>query len=628
MSESRSIRLGPRARQAVRAVARLVNPIVLLIAGRRWMPVVGILHHRGRRSGRLFSTPLGMRPSAGGFVIPLTFSNSAAWYQNVLATGWCVVTYRGSDHTLVKPEVIDFATAAPAFPRYERMQFRLIGINEFLRLSNADEHIKEAPMSFNVVPTPRRPLGLALAVIAMAQLMVVLDVAIVNVALPSIQHQLHFSAPDLEWVVNAYLIAFGGLLLLGGRTGDLFGRVRMFVIGLLLFTAGSLAGGLATTSTFLIVARAVQGIGGAIVAPTALSLLADTFSEGAQRNRALGVYSAVSASGGALGLLLGGVITNYFSWRWILFVNVPIGLFLAFAAPRVLVSSKGRTGRLDLPGAISVTAAATLFVYGLSRAATHGFGDSVTEATIVLAGVLLAAFLVIEVFTRQPLMPVGIFRNRSRSGAYALSLANGATLSGTLFLLTLFLQNVLGLTPLQAGLAFLPTAGGVVVGAGLTSRLIGRTGPRLPMLVGALMSAIGFFWLSAITPYAAYPVAVFGPLVVLALGLGQIFVSTSMVTISGVTPRESGLASALLNVGRQLGGSIGIAVMGTVAASVTAGQLARPLTNAVLNHALTGGFSAGFQVAGLISLIGFAAAFAAVRGRRQAQPAEVLQEAA
>jgi len=233
-----------------------------------------------------------MRPSAGGFVIPLTFSNNAAWYQNVLAGGSCTVTYQGADHTVGEPEVIDFASAAPSFPRYERLQFQLIGINEFLRLTTVGEETdskERLPMAIDtktfrntgvLAASPRRPLGLALAVIAMAQLMVVLDVAIVNVALPSIQHQLHFSAPDLEWVVNAYLIAFGGLLLLGGRTGDLFGRVRMFVIGLLLFTAGSLAGGLATTSTFLIVARAVQGIGGAIVAPTALSLLADTFSEG------------------------------------------------------------------------------------------------------------------------------------------------------------------------------------------------------------------------------------------------------------------------------------------------------------------------------------------------------------
>jgi MFS family permease len=304
------------------------------------------------------------------------------------------------------------------------------------------------------LPSAQEPrnLGLALAVIAVAQLMVVLDVAIVNVALPSIQRSLHFTATDLEWVVNAYAVAFGGLLLLGGRAGDLFGRLRMFVIGTILFTIGSLAGGFATTSTFLIIARAVQGVGGAIVAPTALSLLADTFAEGTQRNRALGVYSAVSAAGGALGLLLGGVITNYFSWRWILFVNVPIGILLALAAPRVLIVSKGRPGRLDLPGAVSVTAGATVLVYSLSRAATHGWSDNLTVTTLVVAVGFLIGFVVIEALSHQPLMPLRIFTNRNRSGAYALSLAVGATLSGMLFSLTLFLQNILGFSPLQADL--------------------------------------------------------------------------------------------------------------------------------------------------------------------------------
>ncbi len=302
------------------------------------------------------------------------------------------------------------------------------------------------PAERGAAPRPRN-LALALAVIAVAQLMVVVDVAIVNVALPSIQRSLHFTATGLEWVVNAYAIAFGGLLLLGGRTGDLFGRRRMFVAGTLLFTIGSLTGGLATTSTLLIIARAVQGVGGAIVAPTALSLLADTFVEGTPRNRALGVYSAVSAGGGALGLLLGGVITNYFSWRWILFVNVPVGILLALVAPRVLLATKGRPGRLDLPGAVSVTAGVTLLVYSLSRAASHGWRDSVTVATLVVALGLLVVFVAIEAVSHQPLMPLGIFANRNRSGAYALSLAVGATLSGMLFLLTLFLQNVLGFSP-------------------------------------------------------------------------------------------------------------------------------------------------------------------------------------
>ena len=462
-----------------------------------------------------------------------------------------------------------------------------------------------------------RNLGLALAVIAVAQLMVVLDVAIVNVALPSIQRSLHFTATNLEWVVNAYAIAFGGLLLLGGRAGDLFGRRRMFIAGTILFTAGSLAGGLATTSTLLIIARVAQGIGGAIVAPTALSLLADTFAEGKARNRALGVYSAVSAGGGALGLLLGGVITNYFSWRWILFVNVPVGIVLALVAPRVLLATKGKPGRLDLPGAIAVTGGATLLVYSLSRAATHGWRDSLTLATLTIALGLLVLFVAIEAVSRQPLMPLRIFANRNRSAAYVLSLAIGATLSGMLFLLTLFLQNVLLFSPLQAGLAFLPTALGVGIGAGITSRLIGRIGPRAPMTLGALLAAVGLFWLSGVTVHAGYASHVLGPLVVLAIGLGMVFVSTSVVAISGVTPGESGLASALLNVGRQLGGSLGIAVLGTVAATVTTTQLATgPLTRAALSTAVTTGYAAAFAIASGIAFAGFLVALVSVRGSR------------
>ena len=618
MKHSRTIHLGPRARRAIRFVAGFVNPLVLLIAGRRWMPIVGILHHRGRRSGRTYASPLGMRPAPGGFVIPLTFSEHAAWYQNVLAAGHAVVTYGGRDHEVRGPEVVDFAAAAPAFPRYERLQFRAIGITQFLRLTAASE---EESMS---IEKSRRSPGLALGVIGVAQLMVVLDVAIVNVALPSIQHALKFNATDLEWVVNAYAIAFGGLLLLGGRTGDLFGRLRMFVIGTLVFTAGSLAGGLALTSTALIAARVAQGVGAAIVAPTALSLLADTFAEGPARNRALGVYSAISAGGGALGLLLGGVITNYFSWRWILFVNVPVGLVLAFVAPRVLVASRGTRGRLDLPGAAAVTAGATLLVYGLSRASVHGWSDSTTLVTLGAGLALLALFVAVEAISRQPLMPLTVFSNRNRTGAYALSLATGAALSGMLFLLTLYLQNVLGLTPLQAGFAFLPTALGVIGGAGLTSRLIARTGPRVPMTAGALMAAIGLFWLSSITDHAEYVASVLGPLVVLALGLGQVFVSTSFVAISGVKPSESGLVSAVLNVGRQLGGSIGIAVMGTIATSVSKDQLAGVrITHETVNHALTAGFSAGFQLGGLIAVAGFVAAIVAVRRPR---PAIVMEE--
>jgi EmrB/QacA subfamily drug resistance transporter/deazaflavin-dependent oxidoreductase (nitroreductase family) len=634
------INLGPRARRVVRFAARFVNPLVLFVAGRRWMPVVGILYHRGRRSGREYATPIGMRRLGDGFVIPRTFSDNAAWYQNLKAAGEGRVKHLGRHYRVVEPEVVDYATARPAFPRYERAQFRLIGINEYLRLRAVpglpatrgggersepggqinQMHKEKTEMATNIAIAPKpasRDLNLALIVIALAQLMVVLDVAIVNVALPSIQRELHFAATDLEWVVNAYAIAFGGLLLLGGRTGDLFGRRRMFIIGALMFTAGSLAGGLATSSTFLIAARAAQGVGAAVLAPTALSLLAATFPQGAERNRALGVYSAVSAGGGAIGLLMGGLITNYLTWRWIMFVNVPIGLLLAFAAPRVLIRGEGKPGRLDLPGAVTVTAGVSLLVYGLARVATHDWSDSVTRATLVIAIALLATFVALESRGRHPLMPLRIFANRNRSGAYGLSLAIGAALSGMLFLLTLFLQNVLNFTPLQAGFAFLPTALGIVVGAGLTSRLIGRLGPRVPMTTGALLAAIGMFWLSAVTAHASYVPDILGPLVVLAVGLGMAFVSTGIVAISGVQPNESGLASALLNVGRQLGGSLGIAIMGTIATTVTRNQLATtPFTHAAVNRALTAGFSSAFEIAGLIALAGFVIALVAVRHRQ------------
>src|SRR5256884_4919517 len=282
MRNTRSIHLGPRARRVIRFAAGFVNPLVLLLAGRRWMPIVGILHHRGRRTGRMYASPLGMRPAGDGFVTPLTFSEHSAWYQTVVAAGRGVVTSGGRNHEVGSPEVVDFAVAAPAFPRYERLQFRAIGITQFLRLTAASD--KEESM---FIEKSRRSPGLALAVIAVAQLMVVLDVAIVNVALPSIQHALKFSSTDLEWVVNAYTIAFGGLLLLGGRAGDLFGRRRMFVFGTLLFTAGSLAGGLAPTSPPPLAPRVAQGVGAPDVAPPPPWLLAGTVSAGGARTPGL-----------------------------------------------------------------------------------------------------------------------------------------------------------------------------------------------------------------------------------------------------------------------------------------------------------------------------------------------------
>ncbi|HET7420828.1 MAG TPA: MFS transporter [Candidatus Dormibacteraeota bacterium] len=599
--------LGPKARRVVRFLARFINPLTLAVAGRRWMPVVGVLRHRGRRTGRTYSTPLGMRRLGDTFLMPLTFSDQAGWYRNVRAGGSATVRYLGREYAVTEPEVVDYATAAPAFPAYELWQFRLVGINEYLRMRIKEE----IPMS-----RPRN-LTLALLVIAFAQLMVVLDTTIVNVALPSIQRALRFTATDLEWVVNGYSLAFGGLLLLGGRAGDLFGRRRMFVAGVLLFAAGSFAGGLATTSTWLIVARAVQGAGGAIVAPTALSLIAETFAEGSARNRALGIYAGAAGSGGAVGLVLGGLIVNYLSWRWVLFVNVPIALVLAVAAPRVLAASEPRPGRLDLPGALTVTGGMTLLVYGLSRAATHSWTENVTVATLGLGLALIVLFVLIERRSTQPLVPLTLFGNRSRTGAYALRMVAGATTLAVLFFLTQIVQNVLGFSPLRAGFAFLPLGVGVVITAQVTSRLVGRVGPRAPVALGALVITAGLLWLSRISGQATYLHDIFGPLAVLSVGLGMVFLPTTIVAVSGAAKHESGLASAVLNVSQQLGGSIGLAVLGTIATHVAS-------TNGV-----TAGYATAFEVGSAVALAGFVLAVFVIRGRaRQAAPEASLPKAA
>lgn len=474
-----------------------------------------------------------------------------------------------------------------------------------------------------------RHLRIALVVIAFAQLMVVLDTTIVNVALPSIQRALGFNTTDLEWVVNAYALAFGGLLLLGGRAGDLFGRRRMFVAGVLLFAAGSFAGGLATSSTWLVVSRVVQGAGGAIVAPTALSLIADTFTEGAARNRALGIYAGAAGGGGAVGLILGGLIVNYVSWRWVLFVNVPIALVLAVAAPRVLAASDRRRGRLDLPGAISVTGAMTLLVYGLSRVAAHSWSDSVTAAALGSGSALLVLFLLIERRSKQPLMPLALFANRNRTGAYALRMLAGAMTLSVLFFLTQIVQNVLGYSPLEAGFAFLPLGVGVVVTAQVTSRLVGRTGPRIPITLGALLLAGGLLWLSRLSNHPSYVPDILGPLVVMSVGFGLIFFPTTVVAVAGSARHESGLAAAVLNVSQQLGGSIGLAVLGTVAANVTTGRLAGVrLTHAAIGQALVAGYTSAFAIGALAALGGFVLSLLLIRVRPARPVAQSLPEAA
>jgi EmrB/QacA subfamily drug resistance transporter len=476
--------------------------------------------------------------------------------------------------------------------------------------------------------------GLALTLIAIAQMMVVLDVSVVNVALPSIQSALDFSATNLEWVVNAYALTFGGLLLLGGRIADKYGQRRTFIAGAALLTVASLCGGLAQNQGWLLSARAAQGVAGALIAPAALALLTSTFAEGAERNKAMGVYGAVSGVGGALGNVLGGVFTDELSWRWVLFINVPIGLFVLLAAPRAFRESRPAGGRLDLPGALSVTAGMSLIVYGLINAATHSWGSAATVVPLATGAALLAAFLFIEVRSRSPLMPLRIFTHRNRSGAFAIMLALGSALIVLFYFLTLFIQIVLRFSPLKTGFAFLAFAVGAAVSATISSQLVARAGARLLLTVGTLVSAGGMFWLSGIDAHSGYAADLFGPLLIVGSGMGLCFVPLTLAAVAGVKGEETGISSALLNASQQVGGALGLAVLGTVAASATkhrmekllpgggsagsggagngsAGGAVPPQVRHAVNGSLAHGYSVGFLIAGYV-LIGAAVIAAAV----------------
>jgi EmrB/QacA subfamily drug resistance transporter len=465
--------------------------------------------------------------------------------------------------------------------------------------------------------------GLALLVIATAQLMVVLDATVVNVALPHIQTALRFSDSGLEWVVNGYALAFGGLLLLGGRAGDLLGRRRMFIFGLLLFSAASLAGGLATSQTWLLAARAVQGAGGAVVAPTALALIATTFRDGPARNRAMGVYAAMSVAGGAAGLLAGGLLVSYASWRWVLFVNVPIGIAAALAALAVLPATARKPGRFDLPGIITGTGGVAALVYGLSNAATtpdgrSHWGDAKVVATLTAGAVLLAAFAFTEARSRHALLPLRLLRNRDRLGANLMMLAVGTTMFGVFFFLTLFVQEVWGYSALRAGAAFLPLTAAVLAASAAATRLVPRTGVRSLLLAGAAGTAAGLYWLSRVTEHGSYTGGLLGPMLVTGAGLGLLFVPLSLVALARVADADSGVASSLLNTGRQVGGSIGLALLGTVAWTVTADSTHRATVAgpAAYQHALAAGFDRAFLVAAGIALLMMVIPVAMIRIRR------------
>ncbi|WP_306970907.1 MFS transporter [Streptomyces afghaniensis] len=405
---------------------------------------------------------------------------------------------------------------------------------------------------------------MALFVIASCQLMVVLDITIVNIALPHIQTALDFSTTSLAWVVNAYTLTFGGLLLLGGRTGDILGRRRVFMFGVLLFVLASLLGGLAQNAGQLLGARALQGVGGAIASPTALALISTTFREGPERNRAFGVFAAVSAGGGAIGLLMGGILVEWLNWRWVLFVNVPIGLLIVLATPRWIRESERHPGRFDVAGALTSTVGMVLLVYGFIRAAQEGWRDALTLASFAAAVVVLTGFVLIERRSRQPITPLHMFADRNRAGTYGIMLCLAAAIFGMFFFLTLFVQNVLGFSPLEAGLAFLPVSAVIAFGAGLASRFLPVYGPKPFMVLGALLAAAGLSWLTLTDVHSTYAGSVLGPMLVFSLGMGMEFVSLTLMALSNVPTPETGAASGTLNATQQVGGSLGLSILVTM----------------------------------------------------------------
>jgi EmrB/QacA subfamily drug resistance transporter len=458
---------------------------------------------------------------------------------------------------------------------------------------------KTAAVAQAAVPRGARPrLGLALVVIAAAQLMLVLDTTIMNVALPSIQKALHLPPSDLNWVISAYALAFGGLLLAGGRAGDLFGRRRVFRTGLVVFTLASLAGGLAPTSAVLIGARLLQGAGAAIAAPTALSLLATTFPAGPARNRALGVYGAMGGLGSVVGLLLGGALTEYLGWRWVLFVNIPIAV-VVLAGTAVLARGGRDRGRPDLPGAITATAGLGSLIYAINHASTSGWTGGVTIAFLAAAAVLLAAFLLIQRGSPAAMLPPRVLRDRDRAGANLVMFLMGAGMFAMFYFLTLYLQVVKGYSAMRTGLAYLPFTIGIGVAAGgIGPRLLARASVRSVTVVGLVLAVIGLAWLSVLTPGSGYFAVLLPAMLIGGLGSGLAFVTATITGMRGVAEQDTGIASGLINTSQQIGGALGLAALAAIASAVTKTRLPGTAPLAALTH----GYAAGFVAGGVLYL--------------------------
>lgn len=469
----------------------------------------------------------------------------------------------------------------------------------------------------SLAETAQRPgLGLPLLVIATAQLMLVLDDTIANVALPSIQRDLGISAAALPWIINAYVLAFGGLLLLGGRVGDLYGRRRVFRIGLAVFTLASLLGGLGTSAEWLIAARGLQGIGAALAAPNALALIATTFPVGKPRNSAMAVYGAMSAVGITVGVLLGGLLSGLLDWRWVFFINVPIGLAV-LAGTVALVEGPRRRGRLDTPGAVTGTGAVLALAYGITRGGEHGWSEVLTVGALLSALALTVLFLVLESRREQPMLPLALFRDRNRTGSYVTVLFIGAGLMGTFYLLTLYLQQVLAFSPVRTGLASLPFSIGIILSAGISSKLVERVAPRAVAGPGLLLAAVGMYWFSTLTVGTSYAAHVMPALFLTSFGLGLSFVPMTLTAVHDVADDRAGVAAALVNTAQQIGAALGLTVLTTIALAAADERLSGAAPAA---EAMTHGYTTAFLAGAGALLIAAVVAVATITTRRTQRP--------
>jgi EmrB/QacA subfamily drug resistance transporter len=454
---------------------------------------------------------------------------------------------------------------------------------------------------------------LALVLLSAAQFVVVLDASIVNVALPTIGKALDFSQDNLSWIVNAYVLTFGGFLLLGGRTADLLGRRRVFMAGLLLVAVASLAAGFAATEGQLIAARAAQGLGAAIISPAALSIVTTIFRDGAERNKALGVWGAVAGSGGAAGVLLGGSLPDELGWEWVLWVNVPVSLIALALTPRLIAESRAteEARAFDVAGAVTVTAALSILVYAVVDAERAGWGSTKTLGLLAVSAALLAAFVAIELRARKPLVPFSIFRIRTLTGANVVGLLVGASLFSMFYFISLYMQQVLGYSAIHAGLSYLPLALTIMASAGIASQLVTKLGYKPVLAVGLLFIVAGLTWFSRISVGGGFTTDILGPSLLAAAGLGFAFVTTTIAAVAGVEERESGLASGLINTSQQIGGALGLAVLSSLATSHTSNLLS---DGSGLKNALTDGFQTAFLGGAAIAALGFVLTLVLIKG--------------